>query len=77
MSKSADHAAEALQAILAAISINDLINELMTREGIAAYAVKGGESYRIQKQAFDGLCYAEKDLERYHGPVTIITVSEP
>ena len=77
MSASAEQAAKVLQDILSCLSAEDLINELMTREGIACYPVKDGESYRIQKQAFDGLCYAEKDLERYHGPVTIITVSEP
>ena len=70
MSKSADHAAEALQAILAAISRDDLIGELLSRDGVTGYPVLGGESYLIQKTDAGGV----SDLEKYHGPVTIITV---
>ena len=73
MSASADHAAEALQAILAAISTNDLIAELMTRDGISAYPILGGESYLIQKTGENGTA----NIEYYHGPVTIITVVDP
>ena len=73
MSKSAEHAARTLQDILSAISSEDLIGELMTREGISRYDVKGGESYLTQKTGEHGT----ENLERYHGPVTIITVSEP
>lgn len=71
MSKSADHAAEALQAILAAISRDDLIAELVSREGVAGYTVKDGGKYLIQKADDDG---PMAPLEVYHGPVTIITV---
>ena len=70
MSRSADHAAEALQAILAAISTNDLIAELASRERVSRYSVKKGEQYQIQKEVPFGM----EDLEAYHGPVTIITV---
>ena len=73
MSASADHAAEALQAILAAISTNDLIGELLSRDGVTGYPVLWGESYLIQKTDAGGV----SDLERYHGPVTIITVVDP
>jgi len=70
MSKSAEQAAESLQAILAAISTNDLIGELLSREGVAGYPVLAGELYLIQKTDSGGV----SDLEKYHGPVTIITV---
>jgi hypothetical protein len=70
MSKSADHAAEALQAILAAISRDDLIGELLSREGVAGHAVTKEESYRIQKSDED----VTRILEKSQGPVTIITV---
>lgn len=70
MSKSADHAAEALQAILSAISRDDLIAELVSREGVACHAVTGEESYRIQKSGDD----VTRILEKSQGPVTIITV---
>jgi hypothetical protein len=74
MSKSADHAAEALQAILAAISRDDLIAELVSREGVARHDVLAGETYKIQKKA---PCGKKFILERYDGPVTIITVVDP
>jgi hypothetical protein len=70
MSKSADRAAEALQAILAAISRDDLIAELVSREKITSYSVTGGESYHIMKSDESGTVI----LEKYHGPVRIITV---
>ena len=70
MSASADHAAEALQAILAAISTNDMIGELLSRDGVSGYPVLAGESYLIQKSDESGTVI----LEKYHGPVTIITV---
>ena len=70
MSASADHAAEALQAILAAISTNDLIGELISRERVAAYPVLDGEGYLIQKCT---TC-RKTVIERHTGPVTIITV---
>jgi len=73
MSESAEQAAKVLQDILSRISAEDLINELMTREGIAAYAVKGGKSYLIQKTDESGTA----TLEKYYGPVTIITVVDP
>ena len=73
MSASADHAARTLQDILSAISSEDLLCELMTREGISRYDVKGGESYLIQKTGERGT----ENLEYYHGPVTIITVVDP
>ena len=71
MSASADHAAEALQAILSAISRDDLIGELVSREGVARHDIIDGEPYRIQKKA---PCWKTFILESYHGPVTIITV---
>ena len=71
MSKSADHAAETLQAILAAISRDDLIAELVSREGVALHAIAEKESYQIRKRGEDG---AATFLERYQGPVRIITV---
>ena len=70
MSKSADHAAEALQAILSAISRDDLIGELLSRDGVAGYPVLAGESYLIQKSGDD----VTRILEKSQGPVTIITV---
>ena len=70
MSKSADRAAEALQAILSAISRDDLIAELVSREGVASYQVSDEESYRVQK----GQPYGLITLEHHSGPVTIITV---
>jgi hypothetical protein len=70
MSASADHAAEALQAILAAISRDDLIAELVSREGVCPYAIKDGESYLIQKRGEFGTL----TLENGSVPVTIITV---
>jgi len=70
MSKSADHAAEALQAILSAISRDDLIAELVSREGVARHDILNGGPYRIQREVPLGM----EDLEAYHGPVTIITV---
>jgi hypothetical protein len=69
MSKSADHAAGALQAILAAISRDDLIAELVSREGIAWYQVSDEESYRIQKGQYGWIT-----LENHSGPIRIITV---
>jgi len=70
MSRSADHAAEALQAILAAISTNDLIGELVSREGVAVHRVFCGERYQIQKCNKCGTL----PLENHTGPVRIITV---
>ena len=70
MSKSADHAAEALQSILSAISRDDLIAELLSREGVAGCPVLSGESYLIQKMDGGEVSF----IENYHGPVTIITV---
>ena len=73
MSRSAEHAARTLQDILSAISSEDLLCELMTRDGISAYPILGGESYLIQKTGEHGT----ENLEYYHGPVTIITVVDP
>jgi hypothetical protein len=73
MSKSADHAAEALQAILAAISTNDLIAELVSREGIDMYTVAANELGIIQKFG-DG---KYTTFENYHGPTQIISVVKP
>jgi len=70
MSKSAEHAATALQGTLAGISTNDLIGELLSREGIACYTVNDGEPYHIQKTGDNGT----EVFERYCGPTTIITV---
>jgi hypothetical protein len=75
MSKSADHAAEALQAILAAISVEDLIGELATRDGVGIdHIIKDNESYLIQKTNTSG---QKEILEQYTGPVRIITVVDP
>jgi hypothetical protein len=73
MSKSAEHAARTLQDILSAISSEDLIGELMTRDGISVYPILGGESYLIQKTGENGTA----NIEHYHGPTTIITVVDP
>lgn len=56
---------------LKGIPTNDLIGELVSREGIACYPVKDNEKYLIQKADDDG---PVAPLEVYHGPVTIITV---
>ena len=72
MSKSADRAAEALQAILAAISRDDLIAELVSREGVACYNVDEDSAYSVQKGSAFGV--GMFNLEKHKGPVRIITV---
>lgn len=76
MSKSAEHAAKDLQALLADISTNDLIQELSTREGIACYTVNAEEAYLIQKTTVEDQVKNIRRLESYHGPVRILTVVE-
>jgi hypothetical protein len=66
MSKSADHAAEALQAILAAISRDDLIVALVSREGVQMFTTLPDVKYVIEDE--------DRLYENGDGPVTIITV---
>jgi hypothetical protein len=69
MSRSAETAAETLQAILAAISRDDLIAELVSREGVQMFTTQPDAKYCIEDET--GI------YENGDGPVTIITVSEP
>ena len=66
MSASADHAAEALQAILSAISRDDLIAELVSREGVQMFTTLPDVKYVIEDE--------DRIYENGDGPVTIITV---
>jgi hypothetical protein len=47
MSKSAEHAAEELQATLAAISTKDLVDELAKREGVQEHTVAPRAPYDL------------------------------
>jgi hypothetical protein len=69
MSKSADHAAEALQAILAAISTNDLIDELVSRDGVQMFTTQPDVKYVIEDE--------DRLYENGDGPARIITVVDP
>jgi len=62
--------AETRQEYLSDVSTEELIAALMSREGVACYQVKSGESYLIQESDEP----RTQILEKYHGPVTIITV---
>lgn len=73
MSKSAEHAADELQALLSSVSTEDLFAELVSREGVSHYTVKDGEPYMIRTWGENGTGI----IERYLGPVDIITVVDP
>jgi len=74
MSASAEHPPEALHVNLAPVPLQDLVNELSHREGVALYDVSDEEHYAITK---GGPLFHKKTLESYDGPVQILTVVTP
>lgn len=68
-----DVAAEYLQRVLSGISTSDLIHELSTRDNISCYVISDEEAYLIQKTNVENRV---ETIERYHGPIKIITVVE-
>jgi hypothetical protein len=69
MSKSAEQAAEKLQALLSSVSTEDLIAELVTREGVQMFKTQPDVKYCIEDET--------RIYESDEGPIRIITVVDP
>lgn len=66
MSASAEHAAEDLQATLAGISTNDLVDELAKREGV--------EELVIKPERWEFIGHTDYDPKIVYGPARILVV---
>jgi hypothetical protein len=72
MSKSAEHAAEDLQATLAGISTKDLVDELSKRDGVKEIVCPDPESaYAVGIDRSDG---EETHISPGNGPARILVV---
>ena len=71
MSHMSELDSEICEEYLSDVPTENLIAELISREGVAYYNISESESYQIQKKVGDKVSI----LEKYDGSVQIITIS--